>query len=282
VKAIAEIIFEVITPETARLWLLKCNPNNRKIRRETVRRYAADMAAGRFIFNPADPICFDWNGMLLNGQHRLTACVDSGVAFEAWACRNCDPASFVAMDGGQGRTASDDIHLMGIENSPKVAAVARLLTLDERNLLGSKNKITRPAIQQTAIRYGAEIKGAMDFVGSLDLPAEIGISRAAFCYLRFARQDAEKARRFFRTLHDPVGLASGSPVLLLPKALQAFRKRGRTLLERDALGLIFKAWVMFRDDKTGLILILKKTDQWWNINPKAAGVEESGSERSAA
>ena len=261
---------ELITPEQAAAWLQSNNPFNRKLREATWKRYSADMKAGNFLFNPADPICFDVHGRLINGQHRCAGCVDASVGFWAMVARNCDPDSYVVMDAGQNRSAADDLHQAGTENPITTAAVARLLTLDNKEALNlSQVKVTRSEIKQTVGRNGIEIKAALAFISGLaELPTEIAEARAAFCYLRFFRQNPDKARQFFNALNNPVELAAGSPIILLQKALQRLKKTGRNMRAQDVLGLIFKAWVMFRDGRTGAVLQLRKGDDWTNIDSR--------------
>ena len=43
-------------------------------------------------------ICFDWNGRLLNGQHRLSAVVRSGVPLTTLVVRGLDPALVPTQD----------------------------------------------------------------------------------------------------------------------------------------------------------------------------------------
>ena len=65
-----------VTPSLAEEWL-KSNSFNRKISKATVRRYADDMKAGNWNLNHQG-IAFDNDGVLVDGQHRLVAVIESG------------------------------------------------------------------------------------------------------------------------------------------------------------------------------------------------------------
>lgn len=69
---------ENVTPELAESWLAR-NTANRRMRRATAEAYARDMESGDWREN-GDAICFAVDGTLLDGQHRLTAVVLSGIS----------------------------------------------------------------------------------------------------------------------------------------------------------------------------------------------------------
>lgn len=66
-----------VTPEIATEMLSRNTSNYRKVSRDTVAKYAADMKAGRWKDN-GETIVFDEDGCLKNGQHRLSAVKLSG------------------------------------------------------------------------------------------------------------------------------------------------------------------------------------------------------------
>lgn len=68
-----------ITPEIAKAWLEKRNNVNRHISPATVARYAADLKAGEW-WQIVEPISLGPDGEIINGQHRLTAIVETGIA----------------------------------------------------------------------------------------------------------------------------------------------------------------------------------------------------------
>lgn len=80
-------VVENIGPETARKYLMMNTNNPRKINWHVVHAYAEDMKAGRWVLN-GEPICFDENGNLRNGQHRLYAIIRAGVVVQTLVIRN--------------------------------------------------------------------------------------------------------------------------------------------------------------------------------------------------
>lgn len=70
-----------ITPEIAEQYLEKNKGNYRSINRSRVLAYAEDMASGNWVQN-GEAIKFSENGMLIDGQHRLQAIIQSGKTIE--------------------------------------------------------------------------------------------------------------------------------------------------------------------------------------------------------
>lgn len=114
---------KVITPAIAADYLTK-NKANREIRPSDVKNYTKLMINGEF-YGPVDPIIFDWDGVLINGQHRLTAIVNCGIAQEMQVLENMDPNCYTAVDRGVNKTAGDYLFKMGIpkEISKQVAGL---------------------------------------------------------------------------------------------------------------------------------------------------------------
>lgn len=78
-----------VTPEQARAWLGN-NGHHRDVKPKTVAKYAARMSARTWLLN-GKTIVLDRNGRLIGGQHRLHACVKSGVPFRTLVVWGVDP-----------------------------------------------------------------------------------------------------------------------------------------------------------------------------------------------
>lgn len=101
--------FITITPENAAQFLLK-NKSNRRISRHTVNCYAKDMKAGRWRRN-GEAIVFDSDGYLRNGQHRLSAIVESGVSVTILVIWGVPPEECDIYDRGRIRSTLDSVIL---------------------------------------------------------------------------------------------------------------------------------------------------------------------------
>jgi hypothetical protein len=113
---------EVFTPPIAARILSDCNIGNRPIRKRSVDFLASEMSSGSWQPFSADAICFDRNGNLVNGQHRLSAVVQSGVVVSMLVGRNVPSDAFHVIDRGIKRSTGDDVSQLGCPNSNVVAA----------------------------------------------------------------------------------------------------------------------------------------------------------------
>ena len=118
---------ETITPDIANRWLETFNTNNRSIRDSHVDLLAHDMAVGHWKEN-GDAICFSKDGRLIDGQHRLWACVQSGAQFTSLVVRGIDDDAYMTKDAGLRKTAGDFMGPMdGEKNVTLLSAALRPL-----------------------------------------------------------------------------------------------------------------------------------------------------------
>lgn len=158
-----ELKREIITPELAKKYL-GGNEGNRKLRDTVVAAYAADMTSGNWN-DSADivtPIMISREGRLVDGQHRLTAVVKSGVSVVMYVAHDVEDGVFKYLDAGARRSVADQI---GCADSKLVAAIASKAyatiygDAPLASILGSKMTNTqgaRTVTRQEAINYATE------------------------------------------------------------------------------------------------------------------------------
>lgn len=113
-----------ITPQLAQYILNELNPHNRPSRSSHIVQYAEDMTAERWKLT-GDTIKFGRSGILRDGQHRLAACIRSGVNFETYVVFGIDDESFSVMDTGRKRKGDDVFAIAGITNASSASAAVR-------------------------------------------------------------------------------------------------------------------------------------------------------------
>lgn len=99
-----------ITPEVAAQWLEERNTDNRPMSGSIARNYARQIRQGAWRVTHQG-IGFDSAGVLLDGQHRLKAIVDSETAVPMMVSWNLEREVFAALDTGKGRNAQDALSL---------------------------------------------------------------------------------------------------------------------------------------------------------------------------
>lgn len=117
-----EVSIELITPDIADE-MLKCNINNRKRARSSAARAIMN---GEWELNGAT-IVFCEDGTLLDGQHRLTAVVETGEPIVSIVVRGLPKKTQISMDTGKTRSAADFLHMMGYKNAKILASAAGAL-----------------------------------------------------------------------------------------------------------------------------------------------------------
>lgn len=145
-----------VEPAQAEEWLRKNCENNRRVVRSRVKQYAADMRAGRWRLSD-QAVSFNAESRLVNGQHRLHACVESGEPFLTLVVWNLPGESMMALDGGKKRTTDDNMTVSGREWPRGAGATVRRL------FTGLKHSVSRPYSDQEVDEFLAECSEAVRF-----------------------------------------------------------------------------------------------------------------------
>ena len=153
--------YELITPEIANS-LLETNTENRKISKGTVEAYANDMLAGNWDETVGVAISIDESGILRDGQHRLSAIVESGVAIHMWVCRNV--SSDGIYDNNRKRSNADQIMILrsdfdNVYKSTRYISVARALIVQEKNPLIGRRTVTPKEIIDFTEEHKEDLDG---------------------------------------------------------------------------------------------------------------------------
>lgn len=119
---------ERIYPSTARQ-MLKTNIHNRDKYRNAIKKV---IEQGLWKLNGAT-IVWSNDGVLLDGQTRLQACVDSGKPIDVIVVRGIDPSAQMSMDTGKKRSVVDYLKLLGYKNAVTVGAIGTALQRAEAN-----------------------------------------------------------------------------------------------------------------------------------------------------
>lgn len=241
--------------------LSKHNPKNRKIHDVSVSAIARDMSEGRWKGHVGDEITDDNLGHLNNGQHRLSAIVQTGLAQKMSFRFGLDESS--RLDEGRGRPKqfSDFLAMQGSQykHRTSMASAVRLLygfLRDyERPQSASGNaKPTNGELNEVMNEYGSELYESLTFMKSLGmLNITVDTSAAVLHFLfKNSTHGKDKADEFFEALATGAGLESDSPILVVRNRLTATAtaKLMRQQSNKDiAMALIAKAWNAWTADK---------------------------------
>jgi hypothetical protein len=115
-----------VTPAMAAEWLTK-NTHNRRLIKGHVDTLVSSLERGEWMLN-GETSKFARDGRLLDGQHRLSACVTAGVGFSTWVAYGVESEAFDTIDVNiRSRKTSDILGMHGKENATHLAACVKLL-----------------------------------------------------------------------------------------------------------------------------------------------------------
>lgn len=236
-----------VTPNLAAQWLEK-NTNNRNLIPAAVRDYARDIEDGRFHFT-GEPIQFDGDGNLENGQHRLAAIVQTGRTVPLVVVRGVTRDAQKYMDSGRKRTAANALQMENTgANMAHVAAVARGLLI----FLEGRRPTQSEVVEFAESNLPELIESATIARATQTAPGMCGgVALFGIPHFLLAQVDEVDARYFFEHLASGESLQKGSGIYALRQQIITGARTGGRMEDRlrTNIALFFKAWNAWRDAK---------------------------------
>lgn len=223
--------------------ILARNPDNRNIKPAKAEQYANDMRGGRWTFN-GEPILISTDGLLNDGQHRLTALMDANVCLPMLFVFGLDRDTRFTVDQGAARTASDFLSMGGVANASSASTIARILiayeasggtSIDTRVITNAEvlDRVHRDLRIGEAAHYGVTHGRKSN--------AYVAATIVGFCYYLFSDIDADDAHAFLDGLCSGANLKDGAPALTCREKLLTMTKA-----RQPKVAVIFRAWNMHR------------------------------------
>lgn len=242
----------LIVPELARKWLEENVKVNRPVSDRMVKLYARAMTDGRWREN-GEAITFDKDGNLINGQHRLWACIESNVSFRTLVAWDVPKDAFPTIDTGKKRSASDVLFMSGMDIPYKTQLAAairailsyrggyeinqRVFNNDEVLEFINVEPAVIQSVKTTRLALGGPLSGTASHVG-------------AVMYLASHTKDVSD---FVSKLGSGVGLVKGSPILTLRSKLLLSKGRAEA---RERFWSTVVAWNAYVDGRNLSIIRL--------------------------
>jgi hypothetical protein len=229
----------VITPEMARE-LLTNNTANRPIKPNHIIFLMKEIVSGNWKFN-GDPIRIGHDGSLIDGQHRLTAVIRTGIAIETLLIDGLDPKVFDTIDSGARRSTGDTLSVFGEKNGRNLAAALVVVN----DLIMGKNdfhhtvKISNSEILDMLNKYSG-IRESLYWGRAIDKLAPFSVS-VALHYL-FSLKNKDKANTFFEAIHTGVNINNNDPTYWLRRRMIENATSKSKMTRRYMAALFIKAW----------------------------------------
>ena len=199
---------EDISPEVATA-ILENKADNRKVNQATVDAYVADMEAGAWLPSHQG-IAIDTAGLLIDGEHRMWAVIQSGVTVRMQVTRGLPPESRRAFDNGKVRKVYESLHFGGRQDIPRQAV--SWLRVIAQPVAGHSVKVSPARTLELWAVYGEAITWVLQN-GPRGRPYNRGPVMAALVLARHLRP--EETAAFMEGYLRPERLSDGSPVLAL-------------------------------------------------------------------
>lgn len=251
-----EMLAEV-SPEFAHELLETRFSRQRRIRQEHVRALAEEMKKGRWR-QTGDALKFDKDLQLIDGQHRLSAIVESGVSLKNVLIALVeDPKAFYSIDQGKVRTLSDVITTTG--NSPPPSTVVNAILYEHHGY--NKSKYQGKLSHEDKIKileafpYADECYQLVNVKRGKKSIINAGSLAAA---IRCLKVNKEMAMKFFTAVYasDPnIDGVKVVPVYMLSEWLREIRLNKMNTGENIILESAYKsvrAWNAWRTGETQL------------------------------
>ena len=245
-REIIDVTWEriIVTPEMAKAWLDQ-NTRNRKVTKGHVDKIARDMAAGHYSFT-GDAIRFDSDRVLIDGQHRLLACVKAETPFETMVIYGLPPETQDKIDAGKARNASDIMSMLGHHNTVILSGACRLILEEKNEESMNKTKYTTSEILEVISRH-RELPSAVIHCSSKRYPRGLSIPQLSTIYYvgKHILNVPRISDEFLAVIQTGIPMYEGD-------AAHAYREKivkdtgGATAIKRHEKWRLFKhAWNMF-------------------------------------
>lgn len=232
-----------VTPKLAARWLTK-NTCNRPLSQRTVETYAAAMTAKEWQLN-GDTVRFDRNGNLIDGQHRLHACVKSGKSFSCYVVKDLPPEAFDTIDQGRPRTMADVLARRGEKNYTTLSSALRYIWRVETNKMsGHVMEKFRPQVMDDILKRHPGIRDAVDAVKALHPEGHqiISLSMVSCFYYIFNKIKPMKNKEFWERIIEGTGLEKSMPEYQLRRRLLSNAQQQAKVDPSVVAALVVKTW----------------------------------------
>ena len=248
----------VISPEQAKR-ILEAQPQQRHVVAAHVKELADTMLAGRFVLTN-EGLAFDEDGMLFDGQHRMWACFNSGVAVSFLCCFNEPRANFENIGTlVRRRSYGDQLVIAGVISDSTlantIAAVARFIWSYDTGNNPTQSSVQKGWCPASMTATMSVHPGIADIATFFKSKRKMSLPLAPLIGLAVLMQEAhpQKSAIFFHQITSGEGLESGSPALTLRESAMG-RHPSKRGFRTDMTYCIVRAWNAFYEDRTILRL----------------------------
>jgi hypothetical protein len=260
---------EEVTPAKAKQWM-KLSKHNRKISKTRVALYRRQIEEKKWGLT-GEPIIFNAKGHLVDGQHRLMACIEADTPFLTSVVRGVAAGMQNLMGQGQARSAAQVLQMNGMAYYAEFPAALRALHkveyAEEHGCWPSPNAHNYMALTNPEILKLSGDESMAKMIATLkksDARAflkPVSLFVGVFHHLN-SRNEA-RAKKFLEGLINGSDLEKNSPVLKLRNLL--IKAANTTATRRTApwkVAITLKAWNLWLSGLSTRVLQVRENEEW--------------------
>lgn len=242
----AEITAQVmrITPQMAGE-LVKNRLPNRPVSKARVRTLIEDMRAGRWKLN-AESIILDHDGRLLDGQHRLFACLESGITITALVAIGVAPDAAMSIDQGARKNGADMLAMAAIPQAQPLSAAAKWLWRYSHERMRQATVQLRNAEMPAFVQDHPGLEVSLEWGKAVR--ALLPQSCATMLHYLMSKKESELAKQYFLALAHGEALTRDHPAHVLREKFLKEKAATSHLAVVGKAALTAVAWNALRRD----------------------------------
>jgi hypothetical protein len=241
-----------LTPAMAAQWL-RANKHNRPLTKSHVNFLANELISGNWQFN-GSPIVIADDESVLDGQHRLHAVIESGVAMDTLVVYGIAVEAFRTIDTGKNRSGSDVLALhhpnAGRSLTSTAATASRWSLMISNRRMTSPFKVSNTDLLAHLTAHQQLWHCAETVLGYPKDGRPLSPGPCAALYYHMALKDAERADSFMQRFHTGAGLEMSDAEYILRQQLHRDAHRSTAKLPLVVrMRMVIKAWNLVRRGK---------------------------------
>ena len=260
-----------VTPQVAKEILRRGPPanvewkRNRKATNSQIEKLKAKMDNGLWIL--AQPIMFDNEGKLLDGQHRMLAVIQHGKPVDFIAIDGFENITFGQIDETVTRGIADWLHIKGEDLPKELSSLLRYVWLDSNDLLPTRSGGfgSRGWTIQAAIKILDEHPELRDALRAPGVTSNGLVSRSlgAFLWWKFSKTDKAAANEFFTDLiYARNQISETDPMCILRYWLETNKESRKKEPMTVVAAVTIKAWNAIRKQEPCRQLKFNKNEKF--------------------
>jgi hypothetical protein len=250
----AGISFEVetVTPETALTYLKTrsqgYDPEMKRSPAEAraIAAYAAAMRVGGWIMNGM-PIIFDQEGRLVDGEHRLLACIEADTPFDTLVARNVQSDTLHTIDQHRRRSYTGVLEARGVRNAGAVQRTMSKLIRIENGILGKQNLPISWSRYDRVFSANPELVEAVAMAEAMRGSSLHSTPRPVLIFMALKAGLRREIRSFMAAMSDPEAFDPTNPGVILANQMDTIRESGGMMDVDKALAMSVLAFNDFLD-----------------------------------